>query len=286
MFETGRMVFFICVVSFALCYQAHGDIYRCVNDDGVAYLTNTTLKPGCKKILLENKDSSEKDSNENNISNSFDYYVEIGPFKDLDEAKNLKKKLNANGIETHYYKKHKGKYILWLGNFLTRDEAREKAQKLNDAKLIGRFKIFPPEKVYPAQAVESGNSRLKQQAKKMELAIWSAARNMGYGTRAELSRKWIQPKCDVKPDEHGKIGIACSLRFPKNYSIGYMDYKDMREYHNIQALTRDLAVAFARNEIRESFWIESSAKFNGKYMLVCGFYYNKNLDSLTPVYTD
>lgn len=160
-------------MNLIFCHQAHGDVYRCEDHDGLIQMTNMPTMPGCKKIMIE---------------------------KAVDEALKLKEK----------------------------------------------------------------TIRLKQIAKKMELAIKKIYSNDKFKT-----------KCFFDD------GIKCSLSFPAAPS----GTVPLRHIHEAQALTRDIAYGFAGIKSPESFWIQSFVKMYDSNMLVCKFFYSKDFDSMTPIYT-
>lgn len=240
----------ILIISFG---QATGDTYRYVDVDGVILVTNGVQKPGFKQFVDE-KDRYEK-------SNLYSYYVVIGPFKNLKVATRIHEKLNTNGVENFIYKETTGKYIVWFGNFLNREEALKKAQDLKEAKLINEFKVLPSVKY-----VERKKSKLTQVAQRMEISI-----------KSKYFNKQLQPKCFIE-EETGRKMIWCTLLFPGEFTTGNVP---MRYVHDIQAITGNIATEFRNDKSPESFSIQAQVNVNGDKTPVCNFIYNKELDQLT-----
>ncbi len=76
------------------------------------------------------------------------YSIQVGAFKEVQNAERLTAKLQSTGIEAFYFRKENGVYAVRFGDFPTHDAARKNARKLVADKMIGSFFIAVPQEVF------------------------------------------------------------------------------------------------------------------------------------------
>jgi cell wall-associated NlpC family hydrolase len=72
------------------------------------------------------------------------YTVQVGAFKNVDNAVRMTKTLENKGIDAFYYKNETGLFRVRFGDFKTRDEAKAAAQAIVEAKIAESFSIIAP----------------------------------------------------------------------------------------------------------------------------------------------
>src|SRR6266480_524880 len=75
------------------------------------------------------------------------YSIQVGAFKEVQNAERLTAKLQSTGIEAFYFRKENGVYAVRFGDFPSYDAARKNARKLVADKMIGSFFIAVPQEV-------------------------------------------------------------------------------------------------------------------------------------------
>lgn len=76
------------------------------------------------------------------------YSIQVGAFKEVQNAERLTAKLQSTGIEAFYFRKENGVYAVRFGDFPSHDAARKNARKLVADKMIGSFFIAVPQEVF------------------------------------------------------------------------------------------------------------------------------------------
>src|SRR6266567_2557894 len=76
------------------------------------------------------------------------YSIQVGAFKEVQNAERLTAKLQSAGIEAFYFRKENGVYAVRFGDFPTYDAARKNARNLVADKMIGSFFIAVPQEVF------------------------------------------------------------------------------------------------------------------------------------------
>ena len=215
---------------------------------------------------------------QNDQDNEFyGHYIQIGPFTSMKAAEGLKIKLQAEGIEAFSYQQGKRNYGIWYGNFRNREEATAEADRLVSKNVIKKYLVTSRQEAYP---VETRESQLSREAKRMEKVI--LAKHFEVKFYAECSTGENQPE----------PGVVCMMYFPEQHS-------NMRYVHKIEALTLDVAKAFARRDSSEAFELYAVMKdggdkaaaekvkqsqIKGDYTPVRAYSYSKHFDRLFPLW--
>ncbi len=72
------------------------------------------------------------------------YAIQVGAFKNLDNAYRLYKKLEDQGIDTFYFKRDDGLFVVRFGDFKDYDQARAYAERLRRKGIFEDFFIAEP----------------------------------------------------------------------------------------------------------------------------------------------
>jgi len=91
------------------------------------------------------------------------YTVQAGAFKDINNAVRLTQKLLAQKLFAYHFIDDSGFYKVRIGNFPTRDEAIERADRLKAARIIDEYFIVAPGDYAAAQADLTHEGRLRQE---------------------------------------------------------------------------------------------------------------------------
>ena len=84
------------------------------------------------------------------------YTIQVGAFKNLDNAVRLMGKLDGLGLDAYYYRHSSGLYKVRFGDFVSRKSARMRALRLRNAKIIENYYIVDPAD-YAASAMRRYN---------------------------------------------------------------------------------------------------------------------------------
>jgi len=76
---------------------------------------------------------------------SMNYSIQVGSFKDLDNALFLIEKIRSFNAKPYYFKDNKGNYKVRFGNFLNRKMAEDRARKLVSYGAFNDYYIIAPE---------------------------------------------------------------------------------------------------------------------------------------------
>lgn len=90
------------------------------------------------------------------------YTIQVGAFKDVNNAARLVDELDSKGFDAFLFKED-GKYKVRFGNYATRDEARERGRYLQKKKKIGDFFVVAPESYSYAKKTTKGSSYVREQ---------------------------------------------------------------------------------------------------------------------------
>jgi len=91
------------------------------------------------------------------------YAIQAGAFKHIDNAVRLTGKLLARKLLAYHFIDESGFYKVRIGNFLSREEAAEKAERLKSAGVIGDYFILSPGDYAAALFEGTGDARLRQE---------------------------------------------------------------------------------------------------------------------------
>ena len=89
------------------------------------------------------------------------YSIQVGAFANAENAVRLTESLEAQGLNAYYFLHKEGFYKVRFGDFPTREEARDKAEKLVAAGIIDAYYIVSPEDSAAAKARVYGDSVLR-----------------------------------------------------------------------------------------------------------------------------
>jgi cell wall-associated NlpC family hydrolase len=84
------------------------------------------------------------------------FVIQVGAFRNLDNAVHLTLSLNADNLGAYYFKHESGLYKVRFGNYLSRGSAEENAERLKQAGFIQEFYIVSPETFAISKAAQSG----------------------------------------------------------------------------------------------------------------------------------
>ena len=91
------------------------------------------------------------------------YSIQVGAFVNPENAVRLTESLEAQGLNAYYFLHKEGFYKVRFGDFSTREEARDRAEKLVAAGLIDVYYIVRPEDYAAAKARIYGDSVLRNE---------------------------------------------------------------------------------------------------------------------------
>lgn len=91
------------------------------------------------------------------------YTIQVGAFRQLDNAVRLTQALTSQNLDAFYFKHDSGLYKVRFGDFSTRQKAREKAESLKTARIILDYFIVSPESHPVRQAKLSGLDFVREQ---------------------------------------------------------------------------------------------------------------------------
>jgi hypothetical protein len=91
------------------------------------------------------------------------YTIQAGAFVKVENAVRLTEKLKSQGLEATYFKAPDGLFKVRFGNFVSKDQARQRAQTLQNAGIIEAFYIVLPEEYAAAKRKQLGDEFLREQ---------------------------------------------------------------------------------------------------------------------------
>ena len=91
------------------------------------------------------------------------YAIQAGAFKNIDNAVRLTGKLLANRLLAYHFIDESGFYKVRIGNFQSREEAIEKAERLKSARVIEDYFILAPGDYAAARYEGPGDVRLRKE---------------------------------------------------------------------------------------------------------------------------
>ncbi|MCF6266537.1 MAG: NlpC/P60 family protein [Desulfuromusa sp.] len=91
------------------------------------------------------------------------YSVQVGAFKQLENAVRLEQLLNRQGIEAYHFLHESGLYKVRFGNHADYSAARSEAEQLQAQKVIGRFFIVSPEDYTAAKILRGDKGNLREE---------------------------------------------------------------------------------------------------------------------------
>jgi len=89
------------------------------------------------------------------------FSVQVGAFKQLNNAVQLEHSLSQQGIDAYYFRHKSGLYKVRFGNHKSYQNARKEAERLQNRGIIGRFFIVIPEDYAAAKIQRSGHGDLR-----------------------------------------------------------------------------------------------------------------------------
>jgi cell wall-associated NlpC family hydrolase len=91
------------------------------------------------------------------------YAIQAGAFKNIDNAVRLTGKLLAQKLLAYHFVDESGFYKVRIGNFASREEAAERAERLKSAGVIEDYFILSPGDYAAAMYAGAGDVRLRQE---------------------------------------------------------------------------------------------------------------------------
>jgi cell wall-associated NlpC family hydrolase len=91
------------------------------------------------------------------------FVIQVGAFRNLDNAVRLTLSLNAKNLDAYYFKHESGLYKVRFGNYLSRRPAQENAERLKDAGFIQEYFVVNPETYVISQSPQSGLESIRQE---------------------------------------------------------------------------------------------------------------------------
>jgi cell wall-associated NlpC family hydrolase len=118
------------------------------------------LAPGCGRTPVVSKPEPIKRKMDLAL---LGYSIQVGAFEDLEKAVRLSESLEGQDLNAYYFLHKQGLYKVRFGDFPSREEAREKAEKLIAAGIIDAYYIVSPEDYAAAKARTYGDSTLRNE---------------------------------------------------------------------------------------------------------------------------
>ena len=84
------------------------------------------------------------------------YVIQVGAFRNLDNAVRLALSLNAKNLDAYYFKHESGLYKVRFGNYLSRSPAEENAERLKQAGFIQEYYVVSPDTLVISKAPQTG----------------------------------------------------------------------------------------------------------------------------------
>ncbi|MFK5925145.1 MAG: NlpC/P60 family protein [Desulfuromusa sp.] len=91
------------------------------------------------------------------------FSVQVGAFKQLDNAVRLEQLLAQRGVDAYYFRHESGLYKVRFGNHINYSSARSAAEYLQAQGVIGRFFIVIPDNYAAARIQRSGEGDLRKE---------------------------------------------------------------------------------------------------------------------------
>ena len=95
-----------------------------------------------------------------------------------------------------------------------------------------------------------------------------------------INDKGFVAECHYDRDTGVRRYVTCNLFFPGKYSVGQVP---MRYVHHIESVALNVARSFKQGD-PASFQIMALVNVEGDFSPVCSFIYDKEFDTLTPIY--
>ncbi len=91
------------------------------------------------------------------------FVIQVGAFRNLDNAVRLASSLNAKNLDAYYFKHESGLYKVRFGNYLSRRPALENAERLKQAGFIQEYFVVSPETYAISKSKESGLESIRRE---------------------------------------------------------------------------------------------------------------------------
>lgn len=91
------------------------------------------------------------------------YSIQVGAFTFLDNAVRLMHNLENAGLEAYYFQDSDNLYKVRFGNYPSYSEARQRAENLQQRRIIGNFFVVIPESYAAARSLEPGRHNLRRE---------------------------------------------------------------------------------------------------------------------------
>ncbi len=91
------------------------------------------------------------------------FVIQVGAFRNLDNAVRLASSLNEKNLDAYYFKHESGLYKVRFGNYLSRRPALENAERLKQAGFIQEYFVVSPETYAISKSKESGLESIRRE---------------------------------------------------------------------------------------------------------------------------
>jgi cell wall-associated NlpC family hydrolase len=91
------------------------------------------------------------------------FVIQVGAFRNLDNAVRLALSLNEKNLDAYYFKHESGLYKVRFGNYLSRPPAQENAERLKQAGYIQEYFVVSPETYAMSKSPRSGLESVRQE---------------------------------------------------------------------------------------------------------------------------
>ena len=91
------------------------------------------------------------------------FVIQVGAFRNLDNAVRLTLSLNDKNLDAYYFKHESGLYKVRFGNYLSRRPAEENAERLKQAGFIQEYFVVSPESYAVSKHQKSGLASIRNE---------------------------------------------------------------------------------------------------------------------------
>ncbi len=91
------------------------------------------------------------------------FVIQVGAFRNLDNAVRLTLSLNSKNLDAYYFKHESGLYKVRFGNYLSRRPAEENAERIKQAGFIQEYFVVSPETYAVSQSRQSGLESIRNE---------------------------------------------------------------------------------------------------------------------------
>lgn len=123
---------------------------------------------GCaerKIIVLKSQRGPAPETSANQVRSvrRINYSIQLGAFRNMENAVRLASSLMKHGLDAYYFKHNSGLYKVRFGNFFSKESAKTKAENLRSKGIIEEYYIVGPEDFAAAKKGSSANAYLRNE---------------------------------------------------------------------------------------------------------------------------